>query len=190
MPPDGTAKSVDLEDFREYLRILASQHVAIRFQGKVDLSGVVQETLWEAHQQMKRGVTVPIGHRLAWLRQILANNLIDAVRKLNAAKRDIARELSIHQALQESSARLEFWLATNAEQSSAIDHEELMVQVMKAMSQLPRDQEQAVMMHFCEGLQLSQIAAVLSRSRDSVAGLIKRGVHQLRRELQQLGTRR
>ena len=34
-----------LYQFRDYLRILASQQIALRLKGKIDLSGVVQETI-------------------------------------------------------------------------------------------------------------------------------------------------
>ena len=37
-----------LNQYRDYLRILASQQLAGRFQGKADLSGIVQKTLWES----------------------------------------------------------------------------------------------------------------------------------------------
>jgi DNA-directed RNA polymerase specialized sigma24 family protein len=78
-PP--TADPYALNQYREYLRILALQQVALRYQGKVDLSGIVQETLWEAHRELKKGCAVHDGKRLPWLRRILSNNLADAVRR-------------------------------------------------------------------------------------------------------------
>ena len=42
----------------------------------------------------------------AWLRQILANNLANAVRDLGRAKRDVGRERSLEAALDTSSSRL------------------------------------------------------------------------------------
>src|ERR1051326_268561 len=101
MRPEEPA--TDLERYREYLGLLARLQLDRRLQGKVDLSGVVQQTLLEAN----RGLPGPNGQKpqalAAWLRHILANNLRDEVRKLTAAARDVARERRLAQELDEAS---------------------------------------------------------------------------------------
>src|ERR1700676_5613363 len=125
MAPDAG----DLERHREYLLLLARLHLDPRLHGKVDLSGVVQQTMLEAHQARPCAT--------AWLRRALANNLTDEVRKLTAAARDVQRERSLEQALNASSVRIEAWLA--AEQSSpsqrAMREEELSLLAL-ALAQL------------------------------------------------------
>jgi RNA polymerase sigma-70 factor (ECF subfamily) len=45
---------------------------------------------------------------------------------------------------------------------------------------LPEAQREALTLHYWSGLTLMQIAEQLARSRDATAGLIKRGLRQLR----------
>jgi RNA polymerase sigma-70 factor (ECF subfamily) len=119
----------------------------------------------------------------AWLRRALANNLRDEVRKLATAARDVKRERSLEAALDESSARLEGWLA--AEQSSpstrAVRHEE-QVRLADALSRIPEAQRLAVELHHLQGLPLSEVAAQLGRTKGAVAQLLFRGLTR-RREL-------
>src|SRR5215470_14708576 len=118
----------ELERHRDYLALLARWQTAPHLRGRVDLSGVVQQTLLEAHRAIDRLRDQPAAARAAWLRRALANNLRDEVRKLATAARDVGRERSLEAALDQSSARLEGWLAS--EQSSpsgrAERHEDLL----------------------------------------------------------------
>src|SRR5437763_17013462 len=116
MSPPAEELGRRLEQFRAYLRLLARLQLDPRLRGKVDLSGVVQETLWEASRLLARRRPPEDAELAALLRRLLAHNLADEVRKQHAAKRDAGREQSLEAALQESSARLEAFLA--AEQSS------------------------------------------------------------------------
>lgn len=168
-----------LDKYREYLRLLAYQHLAARFRGKVDPSGVVQETLWEAHRELARGVAVPSGERLVWLRRILANNLADAVRHVSAEKRDVAREVSLEQAIEASSRRLEEWLARDLNPAAA-KQDDAVLQLVEALSKLPEAQRDAIILQYWTRRTFAEIADELGRSHEAVAGLIKRGLRQLR----------
>ena len=169
-----------LEQYRDYLRLLASHQFGSRFCGKEDLSGVVQETLFEEHREMIRGVRVPAGQRLAWLRTILVNNLADHARRLTAEKRDVGREIPLHRAIELSSQRLEDWLAIEMPPDLAMEQEEQLLSLVAALARLPEAQREAVTLHYWSGWTLMQIAEHLGRSRDATAGLIKRGLRQLR----------
>lgn len=169
-----------LEAYRAYLHLVARLQLDAALQGKVDLSGVVQQTLLEAFQKLGQLQTLPASEQRAWLCRILANNLLDEVRKFRTQGRDVERERTLH-GLEESSARLEAWLAQ--EQSSpsqqAIRNEQLAA-LAEALTRLPLDQRQALEMHHWQGLPLKQIAAHMQRSKGAVAQLLFRGVQKLR----------
>lgn len=179
----ATTDDYVLERYRAYLRMLASHELAVRFRGKIDPSGVVQETLWEAHQELARGVQVPSGERLPWLRRILANNLADEVRRVTAEKRDVGREVSLEQGIETSSKRLELWLARDLKPAAANDHDEPVLRLAAALSRLPEAQQKAIVLQYWTDCTFAQIAEELGKSREAVAGLIKRGLRQLRVEM-------
>src|SRR5262245_31243815 len=93
--------------FRNYLRFLARLHLGPRLRGKLDPSDVVQQTLLEAYAKRGQFRGATEAQWLAWLRQVLAHNLADALRAFAQAKRDLEREQPLAEALRASSARLE-----------------------------------------------------------------------------------
>lgn len=181
MQPDLPAARSELEHFRDYLGLLARLQLDPQLQAKVDLSGVVQQTLLEAYQAAGRFQEQSEPARAAWLRQILANNLKDEVRKFTTAARDVAREHSIEAALEASSSRLELWLA--ADQSSPSEHamsQEQLLGLANALTRLPDDQRRAVELHHLQGYPLADVAHVMDRSKGAVAALLLRGLKKLR----------
>jgi RNA polymerase sigma-70 factor (ECF subfamily) len=184
MDPAAAEHGPSLERFRHYLCLLARVQLAPRLQGKLDASDVVQQTLLEAYQKRDQFRGHSDGEWLAWLRQILAHNLADAVRAFGQAKRNVARERSLEDALVQSSVRLESWLA--AEQSSPSQHaqrHERAIHLADALATLPEAQRQALELRYWQGWSLAQIAEHLGRSHEAVAGLLKRGLQQLRTQL-------
>jgi RNA polymerase sigma-70 factor (ECF subfamily) len=177
----------DLERYREYLHLLARLQVDARLRGKIDLSGVVQQTLLEAHQARLQSQEIK-GPPTAWLRRILANNLTDEVRKLTAAVRDVERERSLDQALDASSVRIAAWL--QADQSSPSRHvqrDEELSQLAVALAQLPEDQRASVELHHLQGLPLAEVAAQIDRTKGATAALLFRALKKLRRILENEG---
>ena len=181
MEPPTEAPAPDLEKFRDYLRLLARLHLDPRLQGKLDPSGVVQQTLLEAHQALEQLRAMDDGRQAAWLRRALANNLTDEVRRLGRASRNVLLERSLESALESSSSRLENWLAT--EQASpgeqAMRNEQLL-RLADALTQLPHDQRIAVEGHHLQGRPLADIALELARSRGAVGALLLRAMKKLR----------
>ena len=174
-----------LERHRDYLLMLARAKLAPQLRGKLDASDVVQQSLLEAYQQRERFQWRSEGELLGWLRQILAHNLADALRTFRRAKRDITRERSVQQALDQSSVRVEAWLA--AEQSSPsqqVSREEEAVLLAHALAELPEGQREALILRHWDGWSLKEISQNMDRSPEAVAGLLKRGLKQLRAVLE------
>jgi RNA polymerase sigma-70 factor (ECF subfamily) len=181
-PPEEAGRL--LERFRAYLRLLARLHLAPQLRGKLDPSDVVQQTLLQAYQALDQFRGTSEAEWAAWLRQILARNLAQAVRDFGRARRDLAREQPLQAALDASSARLEAWLA--ADQSSPSERAEQGEQGLRlaeALEQLPEAQREALVLQHWHGWSLTQIAGHMGRSPAAVAGLLKRGLRQLRDRL-------
>jgi RNA polymerase sigma-70 factor (ECF subfamily) len=176
-----------LERYRPYLGLLARLQIDPRLRGRIDLSGVVQQTLFEAHQVLCADDNHAPEQRLPWLRNCLANNLTDELRKLKTEMRDVRRERSLEAALQNSSARLQSWVAASDPTPSAhVAREEEAVRLAGALATLPEAQREALVLQHWHGWKVAEIAEHLGRTRTAVAGLLKRGLAALREELQGL----
>jgi RNA polymerase sigma-70 factor (ECF subfamily) len=180
----GEAADQRLERFRAYLRLLARLHLDPRLQGKLDASDLVQQTLLEAYVSLAHFRGQSDAELAGWLRQILAHQLSHAARNLNRAKRDISRERSLEQALNASSAHLGSWLAADlSSPSEQAQRNEQAVEVAAALETLPVAQREALILHYWQGWTLPQIATHLERSPAAVAGLLQRGLKELRKLL-------
>jgi RNA polymerase sigma-70 factor (ECF subfamily) len=166
-----------LEQYRDYLRLLARQQLDARLHAKFDPSDVVQQTLLEAHQARNRFRGSTSAQLAAYLRQTLAHNLMDALRKFGAAARDVDLEKSLNA----SSLRLEALLV--AEQSSPsqqVMYQETLQQLAHALAQLPEDQRAAVELRHLQGCSVADIAERLERTETAIGGLLRRGLQRLR----------
>jgi RNA polymerase sigma-70 factor (ECF subfamily) len=177
-----------LESFRAYLSFLARLQLDSQLRGRVDLSGVVQQTLLEAHQAKERFYRMSPANQAAWLRRVLANNLTDEIRKLGTAARDIGRERTLEQAIEESSSRLEALLTEGQlSPSQQAIHNERLLKLADALTRLPEDQTTAVELHHLKGYSLAEVAQQMGRSKGAVAKLLYRGIEKLHNLLEEEG---
>jgi RNA polymerase sigma-70 factor (ECF subfamily) len=186
MDHEARAEDRPLQEFRDYLCLLARLHLDPRLRGKLDPSDVVQQTLLEAHRDLGRFRGRDRGELAAWLRRILAHNLANAARDLGRARRDVAREQSLEAAVNESSSRLEAWLADErSSPSQQAERDERLAQLARALAALPGAQREVVVLRHCQGWPVSAIARHLGRSPAAVAGLLHRGLKELRERLRE-----
>jgi RNA polymerase sigma-70 factor (ECF subfamily) len=170
-----------IDQYREYLLILARLQMDACLRGIIDASDLVQETLLKAHQCRDQFRGRSEGERAAWLRTILAGTMIDTVRKFSreSDRRDSARELEL--ALGESSCRLEALLAADqSSPSERFQHHEQLMRLSVAMARLPADQRQAVELRHIQELPIAEIGRLMGRSTAAVGGLLQRGMKALR----------
>ncbi len=139
MPAAPESSNRSLESFREYLRLLARMNMDPCLQARIDPSDLAQQTLLKAHQKQDQFRGKTEAERAAWLRTILANQMADALRAFR--RQQGVRELSIEKALEESSARLDAWLAAErSSPSQRIVDQERLLEMADAMARLPEDQ--------------------------------------------------
>jgi RNA polymerase sigma-70 factor (ECF subfamily) len=178
--PDGRP----LEDYRDYLGLLARVQLSQRLRAKLDASDIVQQAILHAHagRAQFRGRTE--AEWLSWLRTILANVLAAAARRFDSQAREVRLERSLEAELDLSSSRLECLLAADQTSPSerAVRCEELL-RLTRALARLPEDHRLVVELHHLKGLPVAEVARQMGRTRPAVVGLLYRGLKQLREML-------
>ncbi len=172
---------LDLDRFRDYLRLLARLQVDPRLRSKLDPSDVVQETLLRAHEKRGQFRGTTAAEMAGWLRQILANNLAQHARRFGSRRRDLALERSLEAAVEHSSARLEAWLAaSDGGPGSAAERNEQLLRLAAALARLPEDQCAALELRYLQEMAVADIMRETGRSEAAVSGLLRRGLKRLR----------
>lgn len=175
-----------LQPYRGYLWTLAYSQLDPELKGKLDASDIVQQTMLRAHAALPGLRDRSPNVLVAWLRQILATELADAVRHCHRDKRDIAREQSLSADIDQSAAGLENWLAANqTSPSMAAERNEHLLHLANALAELPDEQREVVILKHMRDRTLQQIADEFGRTVPSVAGLLRRGLAKLREILEQ-----
>jgi RNA polymerase sigma-70 factor (ECF subfamily) len=178
MPDAAEGPPRPLEQYRDYLRLLARLQLDPRLRSQLDPSDLVQQTLLQAHQKFHQFRGRTDAELQAWLRAILANQLALAARQLGPG-RDRTRSLEAE--LEQSSAKLEALLASGQpDPSQAAMRAERLIGLAAALAQLPEDQRTAVELRYLRGLSVPDVAAQMKRSTVSVTGLLYRGTKALR----------
>ncbi|WP_322975104.1 sigma-70 family RNA polymerase sigma factor [Aporhodopirellula aestuarii] len=167
--------------YEPYLKMLARTHMRAAYRAKIGTSDIVQQAMLHAVGaigQFRGGTEAELR---AWLRQILVRQICHLDRDLHRDKRDVRRERSIEQKLAQSSMRLEGLLvADQATPSQVAIVGENVTALAAAVERLPDGQRQAIELHYLEGLKLVEVAEALGKTTGAVAGLLHRGMKQLR----------
>ena len=173
--------------FRDYLHLLAETRLDPRYHRIVDPSDIVQATLLKALEAVDSLRGRSDREVAAWLRQILSRQIANHLRGLHCAKRDIRRECSLEDTVGQSSTVVKGILADmDSSASHRLELDEIVIQLATAMTHLPPAQREAVILQRWRGWSIDAIAKHMGRSKDAVAGLLRRGLQSLREELKDL----
>jgi RNA polymerase sigma-70 factor (ECF subfamily) len=183
MHSDAPSNGPDLESFREYLRLLARTHLNPRLQAKLDPSDVVQQTLLEAYQGLEQLRGQSREQMACWLRQILMRNLANTVRDHGRACRDVSREQSLDAAGDSATGGAEWLAAEQSSPSQRVERQEQAMRLATALAALPEAQREVVVLRHCHGWSLADISRHVGRSAAAVAGLLHRGLQQVRAQM-------
>ena len=188
-----TIPGIDLQDlalkYRGYLWALASASLGTGFRNQLDPADVVQTTLLRAAESLATSPVSDEESLLAWLRQVLKSVLVDEYRRLHRDRRDIRREQQLLESgVDASAAGLQACLAADQTSPSlaAVRNERLLL-LADALMQLPAEQREVVVQRYLEGRSVASIADSLGRTVPAVAGLLRRGLEQLRSLLPEFG---
>jgi RNA polymerase sigma-70 factor (ECF subfamily) len=188
-----TILRIDLQElalkYRGYLWALASASLGTGFRNQLDPADVVQTTLLRAAQSLANSPVSDEASLLAWLRQVLKSVLVDEYRRLHRDRRDIRREQQLLESgVDASAAGLQACLAADQTSPSlaAVRNERLLL-LADALVQLPAEQCEVVVQRYLEGRSVASIADSLGRTVPAVAGLLRRGLEQLRSLLPEFG---
>lgn len=175
-----TALGRMFETLRMQLVALADQELPDALRAKLGPSDVVQETALDMQRDFDRFRGTTAEECFAWLRSILRNNVVDAVRRFEASqKREIAREESLEGKACDDAAMMASW---RLPEGSAIRHEDAAA-VTAALVRMPEDQRRVIELRYWQALSFSDIGLEMNRSADAVRKLWYRALGRLQREL-------
>jgi RNA polymerase sigma-70 factor (ECF subfamily) len=183
---DGNADAVNrlMDRHRDSLRRMVQMRLDHKVQRRVDVSDVVQDVLVEANRRLQDYLQNPAMPFHLWLRQIAQDRIIDAHRRhRGSAKRSVDREqpLLVAGADDHSTMQLVAQLCDPQMTPGAVATQQEMVRaVEQAITKLPdQDCEIIIMRHF-EQLSNQEIAQALGLSEPAASMRYLRAIKRLR----------
>jgi RNA polymerase sigma-70 factor (ECF subfamily) len=177
-----------LDQWRDYLLLLANHQLDSDLCPKAGASDLVQETLMEAQQGFERFEGRTAQEWVHWLRQILRHNVDNFVRRYKrTAKRNVAREVQLEQLLQSDEYCMgahEWELADGmSTPSSIVAAREEAEAVRRALAQLPAAYRAVIELRYQHGCGFEDIGRQLDRSADAARKMWFRAIGRLTKQL-------
>src|SRR5262249_30961504 len=181
---DGEALGRLLEAERAALHRLAERQLEGRIAARVGASDVVQQTFLDAYRSFPQFAGQDVRELVAWLQGILDHRVATAIRDHTLLqKRNVGREQSIDDSQGCGTPLKKELDAGHSSPSQKAMRGEEAERLSQALTALPADQREAVRLRHLEGWALADIAQHLGRTPAATAGLIKRGLQALQRQM-------
>ena len=177
---DSSAVGRLVEEYRNYLLVIANEDADDRLRGKVGSSDIVQESMMCAQQRFEQFQGASDAEVKAWLKTILTNNLRKNRRSFETQKRNSLLEINI----EEESAVGRLLLDKNLTPSSDAIHREKIKALASATANLPVDYQQVIRHRNLEQQSFEEIGQRMGRSADAARKLWARAIETLKVALQ------
>jgi RNA polymerase sigma-70 factor (ECF subfamily) len=184
---EESAAEALLEQYRNYLGMLARVRIDRNLQAKFDESDVVQETMIQANRDFRQFRGTTEASLTKWLRMILCSRKAVLARHYNGRhRRDPKLEQRLQNELDNSSQQMDQALmAASSSPSEKVSRREHAVLLADALSCLPEHYRQVIILHHVEGHTLGEVAQLMDRSATSVKKLWARAMVELRQLMQE-----
>ena len=170
---------VRLEQLRQTLQKWATVQMPVWLRSRLDPADLVQLTLVDTLKNGEIYKTRSDQELLNYLRRVLTNNLIDAVRKFGKGRSDVSPDV-----LADTSRRMCDWLAApDTSPSDRLSRNERYDRLAAGLAKLPDTQRIVVEMRYFQNARLAEIARILGKSEGAVAALLHRAISTLREDL-------
>jgi len=168
-----------IESFQTYLLLVADRQLPDDVRAKVAPSDILQETYLEARRDFKRFQGATDRDLLAWLRQILLNNIRDAARQYQSRqKRQVGREVQLDR------CDVTNCCAAPADSPSGVATvREETEQLKRALSRISEDYRQVIVLRSLERRPLAEVGQIMGRSEEAVRKLWARALQQVQHHL-------
>jgi len=166
----GTDLGLVLQAYRPYLLRVAGEVLPKALVGKVGPSDLVQETLLRGYREFPEFSGADLGELIAWLRQILVNQVNDHVRRYETNKRQIHREVRLINDVVDVQSPSPSQPLLTAEEWNHLQ---------KGLDQLPTLHREVILLRHREGYTFGQIGELLGKSPDAIRKLWGRALENL-----------
>jgi RNA polymerase sigma-70 factor (ECF subfamily) len=168
-----------LDPFRELLRQYGSHHFPKELRGKIDVSDLIQETLWKAWQSYASFQGKSKKALASWLTGIMRHVIDSHLREYHRSKRDVRREVPLN-------SQEEVINETRQTSPTEEESEEEVRKFRTVFRQLPQLYRHVLYLRKYQELTYKEVADRLGRTAEGVRKLHDRAIKRFLQEWKKL----